>query len=219
MVSGLRTRRASIRFFKRAASADSPPLLDFTEPQEKHKHREGVITISDVQRARTESDASLALNTADSSPTEKLSTDFRLLRHIFPDFPASMLRLQLAREKGNSKNVYDRLQSYGWKGDSPLYTLLRDTNTEHFSTKYYWGEYKEEYITTLKQQAIGSYLTAWKDQSAVLCCLTQTGHVKVVPTKSITVKSSQEDQFSLRKALNRPSHISRISLLPFLRTL
>ena len=159
---------------------------------------------------RSKYDSKVIKSPTNEDPKIELITQFNLLQQVFPDFPSKMLSILFFREDGNSQQLAKKLIcNYGWKPSSTdSLSLLIDEYNIIFTTDYFWGKFKSEYLSKLKKARVGSYFTAINDNDEyIVCFISQDKTLSELKILQPNIPDNISNDYSMDFPLTRPSCI------------
>ena len=151
------------------------------------------------------------------NPSERMLLDYYTLLYSFPGFPKAMLSTLVIRERGNMKAISSYLQDHGWGRSNMLLDVLRDSESSHFTVKYFWGEFKPSFLDELKKNPVGSYFTSYKTPHKYLLHILTDGkqiYRKYISTPEVEMVS--KDLPLMDYPLPRPCTVKERDLVPFM---
>mmetsp|Transcript_38983 Transcript_38983/g.66867 ORF Transcript_38983/g.66867 Transcript_38983/m.66867 type:complete len:243 (+) Transcript_38983:183-911(+) len=144
------------------------------------------------------------------NPYRKLMSDMNTLAYLFPEFPESMMKILIIREKGNTKNVAEFLVNRGWGEDNSIIQNLSSTISPHIEIEYFWGLDNPKYLRCLKGKETGTFFTTFSHKCQyIMHFVNHCGDVEsiVVSSPSVFTQPSGAFHVSLSSAIKRPHKI------------
>ena len=194
-----------------------PKTYSFDGKEGKRERQKQLEKASSISYTSLKDSLSSNSTTSSHEPRLHILTQYCLLQQCFPQFPNSMITNLLFREDGNAKHVAKFLMNNGWKPYSNNFlSILSNEPNVIFTTLYFWGKLKPEYLPELRNSPVGSYFTVTDvNEEYHLCFIGCNRKLFQQKISCPYITHEIEELHSLDNPLTRPVHIVVTDLVPF----